>query len=229
MRVSVIQFPGTNCDHDIQYLYGSLLDSQVELIWHRETDLREPELVVLPGGFSYGDYLRCGALAKLSPIMKAVRTFADNGGKVLGICNGFQILCEAGLLPGVLLANRSRRFLSQFIHLRVGTRDSFFTHSLGPEQVLRCPVAHFEGNYFVHEDQLQQIEENDQVVFRYCSPSGDISNDSEIANPNGSRNSIAGVCSKERNVIGFMPHPERSVENITSNGFQGIQKSLFCL
>lgn len=214
MRVSIVVFPGTNCDQDIEHVYGGLLGATTTKVWHRDADLQKPDLVVLPGGFSYGDYLRTGALAKLSPVMNSVRAFADQGGKVLGICNGFQILCEAGLLPGVLLENVGRRFLSRFVHMKVESSRSFYTSHLRLGQVITCPIAHFQGNYFADSDTLAALEDNGQIVFRYCSGSGEVRTDDRAVNVNGSVNSIAGVSNATGNVVGLMPHPERAVEQI---------------
>lgn len=214
MRVSIVVFPGTNCDQDIEHVYGGLLGATTTKVWHRDADLQKPDLVVLPGGFSYGDYLRTGALAKLSPVMNSVKAFADQGGKVLGICNGFQILCEAGLLPGVLLENVGRRFLSRFVHMKVESSRSFYTSHLKLGQVITCPIAHFQGNYFADSETLAALEGNGQVVFRYCSESGEVRTDDRAVNVNGSVNSIAGVTNATGNVVGLMPHPERAVEQI---------------
>jgi len=214
VRVSIVVFPGTNCDQDIEHVYGGLLGAQIAKVWHRDADLQNPDLVVLPGGFSYGDYLRTGALAKLSPVMDSVKSFAANGGRVLGICNGFQILCEAGLLPGVLLENVGRRFLSRFVHMKVESQRSFYTSHIGVGQVITCPIAHFQGNYFADAATLQSIEKYGQVVFRYCDARGDVRDDDRDVNVNGSLNSIAGVTNREGNVVGLMPHPERAVEQI---------------
>lgn len=220
MKVSVVVFPGSNCDHDVLHLYG-LLGQQVMSVWHRETDLKNPDLVVLPGGFSHGDYLRTGALAKLSPIMHEVRKFAEKGGPVIGICNGFQILCEAELLPGVLLQNLPRKFLSQFVYVKVEKNDTVFTRGIEPGHVLCCPIAHFDGNYFADDDTVKRLEDKGQVIFRYCDAQGKVDHDSRVSNPNGARNSIAGICNERRNVIGLMPHPERAAEK--SVGYIGGQ------
>ena len=213
MKVSVIVFPGSNCDHDVIHLYG-LLGQKVSSIWHRETDLKSPDILVIPGGFSHGDYLRTGALAKLSPVMKEVKRFAESGGPVIGICNGFQILCEAGLLPGVLLQNIRRRFLSQFVTYKVESTQTPFTRKLKVAEVLRSPIAHFEGNYFADPDTLSALEDNSQVIFRYCDLNGKVSHSDFNCNPNGAANSIAGICNKGRNVVGLMPHPERAAEKL---------------
>ncbi len=214
MRVSIVVFPGTNCDQDIEYVYGGLLGAKTTKVWHRDSDLQKPDLVVLPGGFSYGDYLRTGALAKLSPVMDSVRAFAERGGKVLGICNGFQILCEAGLLPGVLLENVGRRFLSRFVHIKVESPRSFYTQHTKVGSVITCPIAHFQGNYFADPETLKALEGNGQVVFRYCSPGGDVRSDDRSVNVNGSLHSIAGITNNGGNIVGLMPHPERAVEQL---------------
>ncbi|WKZ56664.1 MAG: phosphoribosylformylglycinamidine synthase I [Bdellovibrionota bacterium] len=224
MKVSVVVFPGTNCEHDVVHLYQNLLHCQVSVVWHRQADIGSPDLVIVPGGFSYGDYLRTGALAKISPAMKSIAAFAKQGGAVLGICNGFQILCEAGMLPGVLLVNASQRFLSRFVHIRVESTSSFFTKGLAKGEIITCPIAHFEGNYFVEEDELKRLEDNDQVVFRYCSPTGEVDPFNREWNPNGSLHAIAGIRSKEGNIVGLMPHPERAAEKLV--GFIGAATGL---
>ncbi len=219
MKVSVVVFPGTNCDHDVEHVFGTQLKAEVKPVWHRDRDLGSPDLVVLPGGFSYGDYLRTGALANLSPVMESVKSYAQAGGKVLGICNGFQILCESGLLPGVLLENVGRRFLSRFVHLRTEASQSFFTDGVSAGAVFACPIAHFQGNYFADEETLDELERNKQVVFRYCDAQGVVQHDNREINVNGSCRSIAGICSREGNVVGLMPHPERATEALV--GFVG--------
>ncbi len=227
MRVGVVVFPGTNCDQDIEHVYGGLLGAETVKIWHRDTDLQNVDLVVLPGGFSYGDYLRTGALAKLSPVMDSIRIFAADGGRVLGICNGFQILCESGLLPGALLENVGRRFLSRFVNIRVESRASFFTSTCERGSVITCPIAHFQGNYFADEKTLRELEENDQVVFRYCSADGALSDSDLDINVNGSIHSIAGVRNRLGNVVGLMPHPERAVERLIGDVGGNSGLSLF--
>ncbi len=219
MRVAVVVFPGTNCDQDVLHVFSKLLNAEAYPVWHRDTDLQKPDLVVLPGGFSYGDYLRTGALAKLSPVMESVKDFASNGGRVLGICNGFQILCEAGLLPGVLLENVGRRFLSQFVHIKTEKSVGFFTSGIEPGKVITCPIAHFQGNYYADEATLKEIEANRQVVFRYSDAQGDVSPDDRSSNVNGSCHAIAGIANKAGNVVGLMPHPERAAEALV--GFVG--------
>ena len=218
MKISVVVFPGSNCDHDVLHLYG-LLGQEVRSVWHRDTDLGKPDIVVIPGGFSHGDYLRTGALAKLSPIMSEVRAFADRGGPVIGICNGFQILCEAQLLPGVLLQNLPMKFLSQFVHVRVEQSNTPFTRSMKPGETMCCPIAHFEGNFFADGDTVKGLEDNGQVIFRYCDARGTVNHEDRSCNPNGAMHSIAGICSRARNVVGLMPHPERSAEKVV--GFVG--------
>lgn len=219
MKVGIVVFPGTNCDQDIDYVYRTLLKVETVRIWHRDTTLPAVDTVVLPGGFSYGDYLRTGALAKISPVMGAIKHFANGGGRVLGICNGFQILCEAGLLPGALLENIGRRFLSRFVQMRVDSNNSFFTKGLTKGSIITCPIAHFQGNYFADSETIKRLEGEGQVVFRYCDQAGH-QRDSDIeVNVNGSINSIAGITNSAGNVVGLMPHPERAVELL--QGFVG--------
>lgn len=213
MKVSVIVFPGSNCDHDVVNIYERLLKQPVQAVWHKESDLRKPDIVILPGGFAFGDYLRTGAMAKISPIMSEVAQFAKAGGPVLGVCNGFQILCEVGLLPGVLLQNACMRFLSQFVHIKVENNRTPFTYGYSKGEVITCPIAHFDGNYFIDPEGLRKIEENGQVVFRYCDAEGTVNNAPET-NPNGSLNSIAGIANEQGNVVGLMPHPDRAAESI---------------
>jgi phosphoribosylformylglycinamidine synthase len=193
-------------------------------VWHRDTDLKKADLVVLPGGFSYGDYLRTGALAKLSPVMQAVKEFAGRGGRVLGICNGFQILCESGLLPGALLENVGQRFLSRFVHIRTERSVGFFTSGMEPGGVITCPIAHFQGNYYADPATLAELEANGQVVFRYSGADGSVAPEDRSTNVNGSCNAIAGICNKAGNVVGLMPHPERAVESLV--GFVGADTGL---
>jgi phosphoribosylformylglycinamidine synthase len=198
MKFGVIVFPGSNCDHDAHYAVAHNLAQPAEFIWHDSTSLGGVDAVILPGGFAYGDYLRCGAIAKFSRVMKAVRDFAASGGPVLGICNGFQILVEAGLLPGALTRNRGLKFICRQVHLRAATNNSIFTSAIPPGQVLRLPIAHGEGCYYADDRTLDQLEAEDRVLFRY------------LDNPNGSLRDIAGVLNRERNVMGMMPHPERA-------------------
>ena len=209
MRFAILVFPGTWSDHDCQYVLRDVLGQDAELVWHREADLSSYDCLVLPGGFSYGDYLRCGAIARFAPAMEAVARHAEAGRPVIGICNGFQILCEAGLLPGVLLRNESLQFRCQDVHLRVESIETPFTSLCRPGQVLRVPISHGEGRYYADEATLDELEANGQVIFRYCSPGGEPAAD---ANPNGSLRNIAGIVNRRGNVLGMMPHPERAGE-----------------
>lgn len=213
MRVSVITFPGSNCDHDAYEVFN-LRGHETKLIWHKDTDLQQPDLVILPGGFSYGDYLRCGALARFSPIVDEVINHAERGGLVMGICNGFQILTEAGLLPGALMMNESRAFICQHQNIRVETDHCPYTNGLKVGTVLDTPIAHKEGNYLIDEQGLKQLIDNDQIIFRYCDAKGHASS---ASNPNGALDNIAGICSAGRNVLGMMPHPERSATDTVSS------------
>lgn len=206
MKVSVITFPGSNCDQDAYDIFHSR-GHIVRKIWHKDHDLQDPDLVILPGGFSYGDYLRCGALARFSPIMTEVIAFAEKSGFVIGICNGFQILTEAGLLPGALMRNSGINFVCKHQMLRVESSNSPFTKNLKPGTLLEIPIAHKEGNYFIDPEGLKALQDNDQILFRYCDAHGKIGPE---ANPNGSLDNIAGIINKSRNVLGMMPHPERS-------------------
>jgi phosphoribosylformylglycinamidine synthase I len=214
MKFGVVIFPGSNCDEDIIYVLEKIMGQQVVRLWHKGHDLQGVDFVVLPGGFSFGDYLRSGAIARFSPIMQEVIQFAAKGGYVMGICNGFQILTEAGLLPGALLHNRTRKFICRNIHLKAETSNSLLTAQIDPQRALKIPIAHGEGNYFADADVLQSIKDNDQVLFRYCDESGIVTDD---ANPNGSLENIAGVCNLERNVFGLMPHPERASDTLLAN------------
>ena len=211
MRAAVIQFPGSNCDTDSEAALASFPDANPEIVWHKETSLSGYDAVVLPGGFSYGDYLRCGSIARFSPIMAAVRHAASTGILVLGICNGFQILCEAGLRPGTLMRNRRLLFRCEHLHLRVENTESPFTSVLHQGQVLDIPIAHGEGSYFADPGTLRALNENNQVLLRYCDAAGGVS---DAVNPNGSLENIAGICSHGRNVFGLMPHPERVCDPI---------------
>jgi phosphoribosylformylglycinamidine synthase len=211
MKFGVIVFPGSNCDHDAYHVVSKHVGQPVDFVWHRETDLSAYDALIIPGGFSYGDYLRAGALASLSPVMASVREFAARGGLVLGICNGFQILCEAGLLPGALIRNRELHFICRHVHVRVETAETPFTHRLRAGQVLHLPIAHAEGNYVCDDETYDELVREDRVVFRYSDASGDLKGE---ANLNGSRDHIAGICSRERNVLGLMPHPERACEDL---------------
>ena len=210
MKFGVVVFPGSNCDHDAWYALGEVLHQPVEFLWHQSEEVNNFDAILLPGGFSYGDYLRTGAIARFSPVMRAVEKFAYSGGLVLGICNGFQILCEAGLLPGVLQRNAGMKFICRQVHVRVESIDTPFTGSAAPGQVLKMPIAHGDGNYFCDEATLSELQRNEQIIFRYSTSDGHID---ASANPNGSLANIAGICNRERNVVGLMPHPERAVES----------------
>ncbi len=230
MKFGVVVFPGSNCDHDAFHVLSSVLGQPTEWVWHQSTEVNHLDAIVLPGGFSYGDYLRTGALASHSPVLGAVKKFAERGGLVLGICNGFQILLEAGLLPGAMLRNRRLKFLCRFVHLRVETTDTPFTTACQARQVLKMPIAHMDGNYFAGEATLRELERNHQIIFRYATPAGEIVDDAE-ANPNGALANIAGICNRERNVLGLMPHPERASESLmgSTDGlaiFQSLVQSL---
>jgi phosphoribosylformylglycinamidine synthase subunit PurQ / glutaminase len=209
MKFGVVVFPGSNCDHDAYYALGQVLHQPVEFLWHQSEQLSGFDAIILPGGFSYGDYLRTGAIARFAPVMRAVEKFARGGGLVLGICNGFQILCEAGLLPGALVRNAGLRFICRPVHIRVETTDTPFTAGARRGQVLELPIAHADGNYFCDAATLAELERNQQIVFRDTTPDG---REDAAANPNGSLANIAGICSRERNVVGLMPHPDRAVE-----------------
>lgn len=214
MKFGVVRFPGSNCDDDVFHAIGAVLGQPVEFIWHQSEDLAGADAVILPGGFAFGDYLRTGAIARFSPVMKSVDKFARSGGLVFGICNGFQILLEAGLLPGAMMRNKGLRFLSRQVHIRVESADTLFTCAARPGQVLKMPIAHMDGNYFCDAATLAELERNNQIIFHYVRPDGtDAAEDDREANPNGSLRSIAGICSRERNVLGLMPHPERAVES----------------
>jgi len=211
MRFSLTVFPGSNCDHDGEYVLREVMGQPVEMIWHKDTDLKNPDCVLIPGGFSYGDYLRTGAIARFSPVMKSVADFAAKGGLVIGVCNGFQILCEAGLLPGALLRNKGLKFLCQNVYIKVEQTDTPFTSACQKGQVLKIPIAHGEGNYFIDQPGLKKLEEQRQIIVRYCDEKGNLTAES---NPNGSLENIAGICNEKRNVFGLMPHPDRSGEKI---------------
>jgi len=210
MKFGVVVFPGSNCDHDAFYAISNVLHKPVEFIWHQSEGLANCDAIILPGGFAHGDYLRTGALARFSPVMHAVEKFANSGGMVLGICNGFQILLEAGLLPGAMMRNSGLRYICRHVHIRVERTDTPFTHAAAQGQILRVPIAHNEGNYTVDEATLSDLEKNHQVIFRYTTPDG---SDDAAGNPNGSLHNIAGICNRGRNVAGLMPHPERAVES----------------
>jgi len=233
MKFGVVVFPGSNCDADCFHVAGEVLNQDAEYLWHKRRDLNDCDAIILPGGFSYGDYLRCGAIAQFSPIMPAVVEFANNGGLVIGICNGFQILLEVGLLPGAMLRNKSLKFICKNVYLKVKRADTPFTNLFDTDQVIQVPIAHGEGNYFCDEKTLKELQENKQILFTYCNNNGD----EEIKyNPNGSVANIAGITNKVGNVLGMMPHPERCAEEIMGttdgrkvfasmlNHLQGVKK-----
>jgi phosphoribosylformylglycinamidine synthase len=227
MRFGILVFPGSNCDHDCYHVLKHLLGQPADFIWHKETSLNGYDALVIPGGFSYGDYLRTGAIAQYSPVMKSVRKFAQAGGPVLGICNGFQILLEAGLLPGAMLRNRSLKFICTDVFVRLENTQTPFTEAIPPGRVLRLPIAHAEGNYYADPETHRALVEHRQVVFRYCTRDGRIADE---ANPNGSLDGIAGICNRAGNVLGMMPHPERCSEGLDGNTdgrllFESILKS----
>jgi phosphoribosylformylglycinamidine synthase len=211
MKFGVVVFPGSNCDHDTYHVISKVIGQPVDFIWHRETSLGDCDAIILPGGFSYGDYLRTGAIARFSPVMGAVKEFAGRGGPVLGICNGFQILCEAGLLPGALLRNSNLKFICKHVNVRVEATDTPFTLRSRRGQVLSLPIAHGDGNYFCDAETLSELRRENRIIFRYSGPNGEITPE---ANPNGSIDNIAGICNRERNVLGMMPHPERASEEL---------------
>ena len=224
MKAGVVVFPGSNCDRDMQHVLQDVLGIQTIFLWHKESNLQNCDLVVLPGGFSYGDYLRSGAIARFSPIMNQVMEHADRGGLLLGICNGFQILCESGLLPGALLHNLSQTFICRNVFIRAEHNQNVLTSKLKPGRALQIPIAHGEGRYFDHPDALNKLEENNQVLFRYCNEHGEVT---PAANPNGSERGIAGICNTNGNVFGMMPHPERASEELLRNSdgralFEGV-------
>jgi len=209
MKFAVVVFPGSNGDHDSYYAAKHVFGQDTEMVWHKDSSLGGADVVILPGGFAHGDYLRTGAIARFSPIMQAVKAFAAAGGPVIGFCNGFQVLLEAGLLPGAMLRNRSLHFRCEHVHVRVEQTDTLFTSSCRQGQVLRLPIAHGEGNYYAEPDVIEQLERNRQIIFRYVTPDGVVTDE---ANPNGSVHNIAGVTNESRNVVGLMPHPERACE-----------------
>jgi phosphoribosylformylglycinamidine synthase I len=210
MKFGVVVFPGSNCDHDAFYAIGNVLKKPVEFIWHQSENLANCDAIILPGGFAFGDYLRTGAIARFSPVMKPVEKFAKNGGMVLGICNGFQILLEAGLLPGAMMRNSGLRFICRHVYIRVEQTDTPFTNAAAKGQTLKIPINHGEGNFTCDEAMLAELEKNRQVIFRYTTSDG---GDDTAGNPNGSMANIAGICNRERNIVGLMPHPERAVES----------------
>jgi phosphoribosylformylglycinamidine synthase subunit PurQ / glutaminase len=211
VKIGIVVFPGSNCDHDAHYVAEKIMEQDARLIWHKEGSIGDADVIILPGGFSYGDYLRCGAIARFSPVMKDVVRFANNGGLVIGICNGFQVLTEAGLLPGVLLRNKSLLFICRYLYLRVENAATKFTNKCAPGNVLEIPIAHGEGNYFADPETVKRIEDNQQVIFRYCDRMGNLTDE---ANPNGSLHSIAGIINETGNVLGMMPHPERASDPV---------------
>jgi phosphoribosylformylglycinamidine synthase len=228
MKFGVLVFPGSNCDHDTHHALGAVLGQPVTYLWHESHSLENCDAILVPGGFAYGDYLRTGAIARFAPIMQSVTRFAASGGLVMGICNGFQILCEAGLLPGALMRNATQRYICRFLHLRAETPNSPFTNGLTRGQILRMPIGHMEGNYFCDAATLATLERDDRIAFRYATPNGDITPE---ANPNGSLANIAGILSEGRNVLGMMPHPDRSSETLLGSAdglllFQSLANSL---
>ncbi len=214
MKFGVVVFPGSNCDQDVIYVLEHILGQEVVRLWHKDHDLQGAEFIILPGGFSFGDYLRSGAIARFSPIMQEVIKFANNGGFVMGICNGFQILAEAHLVPGALLHNENRKFICRNTWLKPATSNSLLTHLIEPDRVLKIPVAHGEGQYFATEDTIKMLNDTDSVLFRYCDEGGNLSTESNL---NGSIANIAGVCNAGRNVFGLMPHPERASDALLNN------------
>ncbi len=228
MKFGVLVFPGSNCDHDTHHAIGEVAGVPVTYLWHESHDLEGCDAVLVPGGFAYGDYLRTGAIARFAPIMQSVRAFAEKGGLVMGICNGFQILCEAGLLPGALMRNAGQRYICRQVNLRVETTASAFTDGLTRGQVLRMPIGHMEGNYFCDAETLSTLKRDDRIAFRYAAAGGEIVAE---ANPNGSLENIAGILSEGRNVLGMMPHPDRSSEALLGSAdglllFQSMARSL---
>jgi phosphoribosylformylglycinamidine synthase len=228
VKFGIVVFPGSNCDHDAYNVARRVMNQDARFIWHKESSLGDADVIILPGGFSYGDYLRTGAIARFSPVMKEVVGFAKKGGTVIGICNGFQILLEAGLLPGVMLRNSSLQFICKFIYLTVENPDTRFSSECRRGEVLKIPIAHGDGNYFADAGTIASLHEHNQIVFRYCSSSGEVNDD---ANPNGSLLNIAGIMNKEGNVLGMMPHPERASEPILGSAdgkkiFQSMIESL---
>lgn len=230
MNFAVVVFPGSNCEVDSYHVIKHVLREPVEYVWHDATDLERFDCIVLPGGFTYGDYLRCGAIARFSPVMRAVSQEAERGKLILGICNGFQILTECGMLPGALVRNAGLRFVCRFVHLRCENPETPFTNRLHEGEVLSMPIAHGEGQYVASPDTLSELRQNRQVVFRYCQPDGALAAD---ANPNGSMDAIAGICNRRRNIFGLMPHPERCSEDALGGAdgrmvFQSILSSRVC-
>ena len=228
MKFGIVVFPGSNCDEDALHAAKDLFGQEAGYLWHKDTDLKGSDVLILPGGFAHGDYLRTGAMARFSPIMREVQSFAARGGPVLGICNGFQILLEADMLPGAMLRNRNLKFLCQHVHVRVEQTDTPFTSACRKGQVLKIPIAHGEGNYFAEPDVIERLERHRQVVFRYVTREGEAT---DAANPNGSAAAVAGLCNEKRNVVGLMPHPERACESVlgSTDGliiFESVVQSL---
>ena len=228
MKFGVLVFPGSNCDHDTYNVASEVLGADATMLWHASTDLQNCDAILVPGGFAYGDYLRTGAIAKFAPIMQSVKQFAASGGLVLGICNGFQILAESGLLPGALMRNAGLHYVCKQVHLRTETTNSAFTHGLAKGEVLKMPVGHMEGNYFCDADTLAKLNRQDRIAFRYATPTGELT---AAANPNGSLENIAGILSEGRNVLGMMPHPDRSSETLLGSAdglklFRAMAESL---
>ena len=215
MKCGIVVFPGSNCDHDCYHILNKILNQETHWLWHKdEVDLSSFDLIVLPGGFSYGDYLRAGAISRFSNVMNSVIRFAKNGGKVLGICNGFQILLESGLLPGALMQNHTRKFICKNVYVRVETTATPFTKKCNDKSVLEIPIAHHQGSYYIDPHSLSDLEKKGQILFRYCDSKGGIS---ELSNPNGSVDSVAGLCNEQKNVMGMMPHPERCADPLWAN------------
>ena len=214
MKFGVVIFPGSNCDQDMIYALRNVMKQEVVELWHKDTDLKGADFIILPGGFSYGDYLRSGAIARFSPIMEKVIEFANNGGYVLGVCNGFQILCEAGLVPGALMHNDERKFICKNVFIKPQSKDALISSGIPRERALKIPIAHGEGKYYADTDTLKQMNANGQIIFRYCDQQGKIT---DASNPNGALDNIAGVCNAGKNVFGMMPHPERAVDAELSN------------
>jgi phosphoribosylformylglycinamidine synthase I len=228
MKFGVLVFPGSNCDHDTYHVISEIAGQPVVFLWHDSPSLDNCDAIIVPGGFAYGDYLRTGAIARFSPVMQSVKKFADEGGMVLGICNGFQILCESGLLPGALMRNAGLKYICRQVHLRTETTDTPFTRTLSQGQVVKIPIGHMEGNYFCDPDTLTRLKNEDRIVFRYASPTGEITPE---YNPNGSIENIAGILNERRNVLGMMPHPDRSSESLlgSSDGYLIFQSMIGCL
>ncbi len=214
MKFGVLVFPGSNCDHDCYHVIKHVMKEDVDFVWHKEEKLSDYDCLIIPGGFSYGDYLRPGAISKFSPIMKEVIRFGKRGGLILGICNGFQILLESGLLQGAMMKNQSLKFICKDVYIRIEESKTPFTSQMNTGDVIKIPIAHADGNYFADEKTINELEENNQIVFRYSAPGGEITDD---VNPNGSLQNIAGICNRERNILGMMPHPERCSEKILGN------------